>query len=108
MTLTNTLDNTRKLEESGFPPQQARTLSEILEQTAVASQKDLKDFISGQTEILRGEIRAETEKLRGEIRAETEKLRAEFHREMRLQMFWFISVQTAIIVAVAALFKLFI
>ncbi len=35
-------------------------------------------------------------------------MEARIQREMRLQLFWFASMQTAIIVAVAALFKLFI
>ena len=57
MPITDTLTSARKLEESGVPPQQARVLSELFEQTAAAAQQDLKAFIAAEGERTRTELR---------------------------------------------------
>ena len=48
MPITNILETTRKLEQAGFPPKQADVLSGLFEDTARATQQDLKAFIVDQ------------------------------------------------------------
>ena len=101
MPLTDTLTSARKLEESGVPPQQARVLSELFEQTA-AAQQDLKEFIAADGERTRAELRAE---FRSELAASESRLRTEFQRALRQQMLWFFAMQVALGTALLTLAK---
>ena len=102
MPLTDTLTSARKLEESGVPPQQARVLSELFEQTAAAAQQDLKEFIAADGERTRAELRAE---FRSELTASESRLRTEFQGALRQQMFWFFAMQVALGTALLTLAK---
>ena len=111
--VTNTMENERRLEQMGFPPPQARGLAGLFEETAAAIQQDLKSFIAAQTEIIRSEMKAMEERLRAEIRLSEERLRGELrgteaklHKEFRMQLFWFVSIQTLLIGSFFTLFKL--
>ena len=128
MPLTDTLTSARKLEESGVPPQQARVLSELFEQTAAAAQQDLKEFITVrldaartglrselQTEILqegenirtelRAEIRQEGERTRAEVRGELSAMELRFEKALRQQMLWFFAMQVAVVAATLTLVR---
>ena len=88
MPLTDTLTSARKLEESGVPPQQARVLSELFEQTARAAQPDLGELVT--KDFLRGEL--------GALELRVEKV-------LRQQMLWFFAMQIAIAAATLTLAK---
>lgn len=110
--ITNPLDTERRLEEMGFPPPQARGLAGLFEETAAVIQQDLKGFIAAQSELLRADMKAMEERLRNEIRLSEERLRAELRgtearlqKEIRMQLFWFISIQTFLIGGFFTLFK---
>lgn len=94
MPLTDTLENAKRLEEADFPPKQAKALSVLLEETAAASQTDLKEYVTAEGERTRAELRtemtAEGERTRAELRTEIaaegkrtrDELRAEFRAEI--------------------------
>ena len=107
--ITNILETTRRLEGMGFPTSQARGLADPLEESAVATQQDLKAFISGQIDTLRTEIRNELkameERLRSAIHLSEANLRAEFQKDLRWLLFWFITSQGALILFYMALAK---
>ena len=117
MPLTDTLTSARKLEESGVPPQQARVLSELFEQTAAAAQQDLKEFIAADGERtraeLRAEIRQEGETTRSELRAEfrgelgalESRLESWLETALRRQLLWFFAMQIAVAAATLTLAK---
>ena len=98
MPLTGTLTSARKLEESGVPPQQARVLSELFEQTAAAAQQDLKEFIAAEGQRTRSEFRAE-------MSAQESRLESKFEKAMRQQMLWFFAMQIAVVAATLTLVK---
>ena len=99
--ITEELKSVSKLEAAGFTTQQARAIVEVQEDGFARGFERFAGILDQKLTELRLE-------LRGEFRSGVDSLRFEFHRELRLQLFWFASIQTAIIVAVAALFKLFI
>ena len=121
MPLTDTLTSARKLEESGVPPQQARVLSELFEQTAAAAQQDLKEFITvrldglstGLRSELRAEIRQEGEstradlqaEFRGELSALGSRRESKFEKALRQQMLWFFAMQVAVAAATLTLVR---
>ena len=113
MPLTDTLTSARKLEESGVPPQQARVLSELFEQTAGAAQKDLKESIAAEGERTRAEFRQEGEHTRAELRAEfrgelsalESRLESKFEKALRQQMLWFFAMQVAVVAATLTLVR---
>jgi DNA anti-recombination protein RmuC len=74
MPLTNTLETARRIEALGFTHQQAQGFAELLEDTAHATQQDLKDFIREQIGTLDRKLDAQEEKLAGKLDAQEEKL----------------------------------
>jgi hypothetical protein len=99
------METERRLEQMGFAPPQARGLAGLFEETATAIQQDLKSFIAAQTEIIRSDMKAMEERLRNEIRLSEERLRAEFHKDLQVQLFRFVSIQTLLIGGFFTLFK---
>jgi hypothetical protein len=89
MPITNTLETARRLESLGFPHQQAQGLSDLFEGTAQDAVRDLKAIVMQEGERTRAE------------------LRAEFREELRKQMLWFFTVQTALLGIAVAILKLF-
>ena len=79
MTITDTLQNAKLLEKLGLPHEQAQGLAEIVERAAQADLSGLvtKDF-----------------------------LRAELEKGLRQQMFWFFVIQSVLLSAAFALFKM--
>lgn len=88
MPITNTLDISRRLTQSGFSGPQADVLFQVLEGTAQDAVREVKAIVIQDGERTRAE------------------LRAEFREELRKQMLWFFAVQVALIGAAAALFEL--
>ena len=99
MTITNTLENAKRLEKLGLTPEQAQGVSEIVEGAARAAQPDLSELVT------KDFLRAELEKLRAEIGKEMGSLRAEIGKELRQQMLWFFAMQIALVTVAFALFK---
>ena len=102
--ITNTLETTRRLEGMGFPAQQARGLAELLEETASASNQDLKGYLDSKVDLIISKI----DTLRQEMRADSRDLESRLEREMRLQLFWFASIQGILFATLIALVKLFL
>jgi hypothetical protein len=101
--ITNSLETERRLEEMGFPPPQARGLAVLFEETASAIQQDLKAFIVSQFESLRADMKVMEERLRAEIHG----VEARVQREMRMQLFWFTTIQGILIASFLGLLKIF-
>ena len=105
MPLTNTLESTRRLEEAGFQPQQARRLAELLEDTARVAQPDLSNLATKE------DVRAMKEEIgkcatKDELRVEIKDLELRIGERLRAQMLWFVATQLAIVSAAIAVLKL--
>ena len=88
MPITNTLETSRRLEGAGFAPKQADVLSGLFEETAKATQQDLKAFIIEQLAALemRFEVKLDSRSSQTEVR---------LVREMRQQVIWILGVLVA-------------
>ncbi len=58
MPITNELENPRKFESVGFTHEQAETLADVIEQSHVNGQQDLKQFIHTEINSLELRIKA--------------------------------------------------
>jgi tetrahydromethanopterin S-methyltransferase subunit G len=96
MPLTNTLQNARKLEALGMPAEQARGVSEVVEEAVAAVQLDLKDF-----------IRSELEKHTARIDAKIEAMRAEMHKAIQEQTQRYIFILIGLLSLAVTVIKLF-
>ena len=103
MPITDTLETSRKLEQAGFPPKQADVLSGLFEETARATQQDLKGFIVDQLAAMEKRLSE-----RFDLRLETRIAQSESRllRELRQQVFWFFGVQIAVTAALLGSIKL--
>jgi hypothetical protein len=88
MPITNALENAKRLEGLGFTHDQAHGLSELLEQTAQASQPDLGDLVT--KDYLHGELQT---------------LESRILRELRSQMFWFFGMLVGLLGLTIAIIK---
>ena len=79
MTITNTLENAKRLEKLGLTPEQAQGVSEIVEEAARAAQPDLSELVT-----------------KDFLRAELGELRLEFASQLRQQMLWFFAMLVAV------------
>jgi len=81
MTITNTLENPKKLEALGAPAPLARGIAEIVEEAIQANNQDLKTFFREEMErqfsAFRAEVKAEFAAVRGEISDVRVELKAE-------------------------------
>jgi hypothetical protein len=103
MPLTNTLQNARKLEALGFPTEQARGISEVVEEAVAAVQFDLKDFIRAELE--KHEARTEA-KFEG-LRADFNGLRADVHKAIQDQTQRYIFILIGLLFLAVTIIKLF-
>lgn len=130
MPITNTLENARRLEDTGFSHQQAQALAEVIEAALGDFQSDLatKEFVHSEIQLLRSEFKSEISELRSELKSEMSELRSEFKFEiselrselksdmkelelrvtnqLRGQMLWFFAMQITIMGVAITLIKL--
>lgn len=83
MSITEELNNVRKMESVGFTHDQAETLAGIIEKAQVDGQVNLKDFIRNELNNLRNELLKENNNLRNELLNENSNLRNELISEIK-------------------------
>lgn len=69
MPITKELSNIKKLEAVGFPHEQAEVLADIIEQSHVDSQQDLKEFIRNELKISMSEMKTSMSEMEARLRA---------------------------------------
>lgn len=117
MSITGTLDSSRRLQKAGVPPQQAEVFSELLEETAKATQQDLKAFIVEQitslemrldARITQSEARTAAAIAQSESRMESRisQVEARLLREMRQQVIWIVGLLLGFGTAILGVVKL--
>ena len=95
MPITNTLETTRKLEQAGYPPKQADVPSSLFEDTARATQPDLKAFIVEQLAALEVRIEARFAQSEAKMDARASQTESRLMREMRQEVIWFFGILIA-------------
>lgn len=96
MPITDALKTAKQLQQAGLPAAAAELLAEKFEETAQATQADLKDFIRQEFAQFRAEVR-------GELNTRFAEQEAKFERAMRTQLMAII----AIVSLAVAIIKLF-
>ncbi|MBI3993001.1 MAG: hypothetical protein HY342_06990 [Candidatus Lambdaproteobacteria bacterium] len=108
----DTLATARRLEQAGFPTEQARAVSEAIADAIRDSQPDLSHLATLEALAREGErIRLELERIRSELRTEFQvqikDLELRIAERLRAQMIWFFSMQAALLGIAVAIIKLF-
>ena len=121
MPITNGLENSRKLRETGFTQQQAEVLAEIIEHAQQQGFDRFSEILErGLTQVSNGiallgsrvESRLEAlesrfEALESRVDSKIEGLRAELHSSLRDQLLKFVTILVAVVSLAVAVIKLF-
>ena len=128
MPITDTLETSRRLQQAGVPAKQAEVFSELFEETAKATQQDLKAFIVEQLAAFEARLEARMDArfaqweakmearfsqmegriAQSEARSESRsaQIEARLLREMRQQVIWIFGLQIAIATVIVAAVRL--
>lgn len=114
MPITNGLENSRKLRETGFTQQQAEVPAEIIEH---AQQQGFDRFseilerglaqVSNGIALLASPVESQLEALESRVDSEIEGLRAGLHSCLRNQLLKFVTILVAVVSLAVAVIKLF-
>ena len=107
MPITDTLQNSKRLEALGFDHEKSQGISEILEDAIQAGQQDLKEFIRAELQGVKIELQSELNDVKGKLNVVKNELRAEFHMGMRDQLLKFVAIMAMMISLAVAIIKLF-
>ena len=107
MPLTNTLETARRIEALGFTHQQAQGFAELLEDTAHATQQDLKDFIREQMGAMEQRLEGKLSAMEGRINVRFAEQEARFEHSLRMQMATILTAIIGVVGLAVAIIKLF-